>query len=36
MPTLMDAQNGAVIHQSTRIAVSGCAKKARARHGRKR
>ena len=27
MPTEFLAQNGAVIHQSTRISVTGCAKK---------
>jgi uncharacterized repeat protein (TIGR01451 family) len=34
MPTLLDAQNGAVIHQSTRIAVTGCAKHRAGRHRR--
>ena len=40
MPTEFVAQNGVMIHQSTRIAVAGCTKKARksskgkARHGR--
>jgi hypothetical protein len=42
MPTALEAQNGAVIHQSTKIAVSGCsakqtkaAKARRARSGTK-
>jgi hypothetical protein len=34
MPTTMTAQNGAVIHQNTRIAVTGCAKTVR--HERKK
>jgi hypothetical protein len=37
MPTAFVAQNGAQIHQSTPIEVTGCAKhKARAKHGRRR
>jgi hypothetical protein len=32
MPTEFDAQNGAVIHQSTRITVTGCAKAKKAKH----
>ncbi|HEY3828919.1 MAG TPA: hypothetical protein VGL57_06960 [Solirubrobacteraceae bacterium] len=37
MPTEFVAQNGAVIHRTTKIAVTGCAKakKLRARHGTK-
>jgi hypothetical protein len=35
MPTLLDAQNGAVIHQSTRIALRGCAAH-KARRARRR
>jgi len=27
MPTVLTAQNGAVIHQNTRISVSGCPKR---------
>jgi hypothetical protein len=34
MPTTMTAQNGAVIHQNTKIAVTGCAKTVR--HERKK
>ena len=35
MPTAFTAQNGAVIHQSTPIAVTGCARhKAKAKHAR--
>ena len=29
MPTTITAQNGVVIHQNTRIAVTGCTKKAK-------
>jgi hypothetical protein len=40
MPTAFTAQNGAVIHQTTKIAVTGCpkkkAKKASAHHGKGR
>jgi predicted hydrolase (HD superfamily) len=43
MPTTITAQNGAVIHQNTKIAVTGCAavkskakKKTKAREGGKR
>jgi hypothetical protein len=32
MPTTMTAQNGAVIHQNTKIAVTGCAKTKVAKH----
>jgi hypothetical protein len=34
MPTMFVAQNGAVIHQSTKIAVTGCAKH-KAKHMKK-
>jgi hypothetical protein len=34
MPTTMTAQNGAVIHQNTRIAVTGCSKANASTHAR--
>jgi hypothetical protein len=36
MPTTMTAQNGAVIHQNTKIAVTGCAKATTVKHAAKR
>jgi hypothetical protein len=36
MPTEFTGQNGAVIHQSTPVAVTGCAKTKHAKHKRKR
>jgi hypothetical protein len=36
MPTEFVGQNGAVIHQSTKIEVTGCAKKAKARPDRRK
>jgi hypothetical protein len=36
MPTEFTGQNGAVVHQQTRVAVTGCPKKAKAKHKRKR
>jgi hypothetical protein len=35
MPTTLTAQNGAVIHQNTKIAVAGCAKRKVAKHAAK-
>ena len=31
MPTQFDAQNGAVVHQSTKITVTGCPKAKKAK-----
>jgi hypothetical protein len=36
MPTTMTAQNGVVIHQNTKIAVTGCAKAAVVKHSTRR
>jgi hypothetical protein len=36
MPTTLTAQNGAVIHQNTKIAVTGCAKTKGAKHKARR
>jgi len=36
MPTTITAQNGAVIHQNTKIAVTGCAKAAVRKHAARR
>ena len=36
MPTEFVAQNGAVIHQSTKISVSGCPKAHKAKHKAKK
>lgn len=33
MPTALEGQNGAVIHKTTRIAVSGCPRRVRSKHG---
>ncbi len=35
MPTEFIAQNGATIHQSTKIAVAGCPRKAKSTHKKK-
>jgi hypothetical protein len=36
MPTTITAQNGAIIHQNTKIAVTGCAKTKIVKHQAKR